>query len=141
MSKLPTSIIAPNLRTDMAEALAIIGGVAASLQLVQIARKALGASSNFPCQKSPKEKIRVWLIHSHAFSLIANELEKIFDNHNAVMTHLVQQCRQEANELAVLLLSFTRKLSPSRRSTTWFVWTHETRINAIFTNLRDDFAL
>jgi hypothetical protein len=134
-------IVAITLSTLMAEALAIIGGVAASIQLAQIARKALVATSILPGQKSSKGKIRVWLIHSQAVSLVVDELERIFDNYDAITTRVVQQCRQEANELAMLLLRFTRKLSPRVHSATWFIWTHEVQVEAIFATLRNDFDL
>lgn len=123
----------------MAEALAILGGIAASIQLVQIARKALRHTKLFPGQKSPEQKLEEWLFYSVTFSLIVDELEKI--NHSAIATRLVQRCRKEVDGLAVHLWPFTRKSSTIRYSPSWFVRFHERQVEAVFTSLRKDFEL
>jgi hypothetical protein len=123
----------------MAEALAIFGAVVAGAQLAELASKIIDITAGIPGQKSSTEKITTWLCLSQSFSASADQLYLHFAHQSRSTAHLIDQFRQEAKDLALLLQRFTVHPFPAARKRRLFVFCHEKNVCEMISSLRSNF--
>jgi hypothetical protein len=123
----------------MAEALAVFGAVVAGAQLAELASKIVHITAGIPSQRSSTKKLTMWLCLSQSFSVSADQLYLHFAHKSLITTHLIDQFRQEAKDLALLLQRFTVHPFPAAHRRKLFVFCHEKSVCEMISSLRNNF--